>query len=58
MIDIIFVNLFDAKIVNDKREWDISGFVTEETFGVFGFEIVMFCDMFDEIVVSDASWLY
>ena len=55
MIDIIFVYIFDAKIVDDEHERDITGFVTEETFGVLGFDIVGFCEIGDEVVVSDAS---
>ena len=55
MINIVFVYIFDAKIMDDLRERNISGFVTEEAFGVFGFDIVMFCEMFDETIVSDAS---
>ena len=51
MIDTGFVYIVDAKVVDDKREQDISGFVTEQTFGVFSFDIVVFCEMFDKVVV-------
>ena len=43
MIDVVLVDIFDAKIVDDERERDFSGLVTEETFGVLGLDVVVFC---------------
>ena len=55
MIDVGFVYIFDAKVVDDKRGRDISGFVMEETFGVFGFDVVVFYEMLCEIVMGNMS---
>ena len=58
MIDIGFVDVLDAVIVDDQGERDLTGFVTEETFGVFGFDIIVLGEMFDEVVMSNESTLF
>jgi len=54
MIDIGPIYIFDAIIVDDERERDFSGLVTEETFGMLDFDVAMLCEMGDEVVVSNA----
>ena len=53
MFDVVLVYIFNAKIVDDESEGDIMGFMTEETFGVLGFDLGMFCEIGDEVVVSN-----
>ena len=55
MIDVVFVDIFDAEIVDYERARDVSGLVAEKAFGVFGFDVVVFCQMGDKVVVSYAS---
>ena len=52
MIDIVLVYICNAKIVDDESEGDIMGFMTKDTLGVPGFDVVMFCEIGDKVVVS------
>jgi len=65
MIDVVLVDIFDAEIVDDKCERDFSCLVSEKAFGVFGvfgvfsFDVAVFCQMTDEVVMRyESAMLY
>ena len=58
MINIVFVCVFDTKVVNHKSEGDVPCFMEKDTFGVWGFVVAKFFQVCNEIVMSKFSGLF
>ena len=52
MLGILFAHVFDSKVIYYKGEHDWSGFMSEETVGVFCWVVAVLCQMQDETVVG------
>ena len=57
MVDILLVGVFDAKVVHNKCERDVAKFVYEHTISVFSLDIIMFVEVFDQVIVGDLPCL-
>ena len=58
VINVLFVGVFDTKVVYDKCEGDLTDLVYEQTIGVFSLDIIVFVEVFDQVVEGDLLWLF
>ena len=56
---VVLVDIFYVEIVDAERERDFSCLVSEKSFGVFSFDVAVFCQMTDEVVMRyESAMLY
>lgn len=58
VVEILVLRVLDSEVVNNKGEGDFAGLVEEKSFGVGRFDVAVFAEMLDEVVVGNFAGLF
>ena len=52
-----YISVFDTKIIDDEGKLHRLGFILKQTWGMFGWEVSVGCQVFYKIIVGESSCL-
>ena len=53
VVNVLFVGVFDTKVVCNKCEGDVTDLVYKQPIDVFSLDIIVFVEVFDQVIVGD-----